>query len=295
MKRKSFFLFVATICPIFTLQAQAGEADVCLQQTHQVFPVSNAIAISSSPDESQLAISTPDNDLHIYQSEDMSQSMRLVSGDGNHYGGSALAWSPDGLLIAAYINSEVGIRIWGLEAGEVQDTILVDGFAPIFPVESIAWSPSGRYIAFTGSHLPLWVWDVYQQRLATVQERDETRFGYQSLPDLLSWHPAQDELAYVDGEQILLWNAETAAIRTVDMSAQLGDVIGVDWSNDNRLAINGGIDSPIVIRDGEDFQSTILIMNESLRPHAQQATAIAWSPTGDLIASAGDTALDDSV
>jgi WD40 repeat protein len=295
--RKQFLMLVFLFASIQSISNAQREDEiyVCILNRYQQILVNVINAITVNSEGTLLAISTPADGVFLYDVETLELVSKLVVDRNNNFGGTAMAWKPSGSHLVSYINSEIGLVVWDLDNGEIDYTISIQDFDPIRPIESLAWSSSGRYIAFTGSFLPLWIWDTAQQEFTLRLEREEPHYTYLNLTNMVSWHPNQDILAFIDGSQIKLWDAQLENLTTIHFSEDLTGVIGVDWSASGNLAINGGISQPIAIHNSKHLDNTAFILNVPTSIYHHEVFAIEWSPDEAFIATGGDTAINDNV
>lgn len=186
---------------------------------------------------------------------------------------NALAWSPDGKLLA-YGGDDQFVRIWSLATH--RDT-LIPPLGHDRPVQSITWSPDSRYIA-TGSGD--WNW------FATIKS----------------------DPAYQKNAAIKIWDISNNSVRILSSIGHQGAVWAVDWSGDGAFLLSAGGDGTADIWDAATGNEVRSFKQPKSIPSAggnsgwscggepcssssqpNDILAAAWSPDGKRFVS-GDNA-----
>jgi WD40 repeat protein len=145
---------------------------------------------------------------------------------------------------------------------------------------AVAFSPDGRTLAALGSAPSICLWDLRSPR----NEPTATVTVPIQQPKRIMYSPDGQSIAvtsYLDGT-ILLWDLATRRERVV--LQQLSPVTNIAFSPDSRwLATGGRVNRPILIWDLRSGSRRTLQEGE---PGAFN-TALAYSPDGALLASAG--------
>ena len=186
--------------PLITSQTSSAEPSGAAQMLREPAPLPPATSKSSGI----LFVSARDGSAEIYRmNEDGTDPMRLTVGGGDT---AAPSWSPDGRLIA-FLSREAGgeggttpveLQVADSEGtGSVELTAQFDG-----SVESLAWSPDGRRIAFVGNPTPggdsldgtnVFVIDADGSGLTQVTHMEPGTVGCWSP----IWSPDSSQLAYI--------------------------------------------------------------------------------------------------
>ena len=205
---------------------------------------------------------------------------------------TSLAWGPDGRLAAG--GGDGSMRVWN--SIRDQESNVLPGHAG--RATAVAWSPDGKRLASAGDDGKVRIWDpVTGMETRTLNAHDRghiiPQFG---LIRSLAWNPEGNFLASagLDGKA-KVW--EVASGREVlSLPADRGAVWCVAWSPDGRYLAAGSRDGSIRIVEGlpqaprvrffqgHERRGRDLIGRDGVR-------ALAWSPNGDRLASAGWDAL----
>jgi WD40 repeat protein len=220
----------------------------------------------------------------------------------------ALAWSPDGQILAS-VSHDRTVRLWNA-AGAALATLRGHSIA----VDSLAWSPDGRILATGDRRGSICLWAPDGTLLATLQ-------GHTNSITALAWSPDSQNLASGSFDKsVRLWSAEgtpravltahtdvvsslawspdgtTLASSSWDETARLwlangtpvATLVGhagvawlVAWSPDGRFLLSG--DDQGAIR----FWSPDGVLIKTLLGHTKSIKALVWSPDGRILASAG--------
>ncbi|HEY1015084.1 MAG TPA: WD40 repeat domain-containing protein [Herpetosiphonaceae bacterium] len=187
----------------------------------------------------------------------------------------ALAWRPDGALLASATGNG-DVQLWSPDGALLRS---LDGQRPSHywtKAEPLAWSPDGSRLAASWFDPSIGLWDLTgEPKLTRIEvHTNSTRF--------LAWHPGGAALAIGahDGS-LSLWHGDGA------MSALLERVNPVDaaWHPaGQRLAILRG-DGPIELRGADG--ALLETWGQPVAALASQDQGrLAWSPDGRTLAAA---------
>ena len=245
-----------------------------------------------SPDSTRLGMAT------TFSS---AQSWVATTGKGVvNYGrapGLAVAWSPDGQDVAV-IGEGPGVQLYDARTGVLLKTYPGNGQAttdattggyksaqiPLsggLGAKATAWSPDGHLMAtaFIGSSgQSVQVWNTSTGHLV------QTYTGHAYVVGSLSWSADGTSVASADGASIQVWNALTGQ-RIYDFEENTTCINGeVAWSPDGQTLAYLSCDQ---VRMVNPFSGQLLRTHTG--PHDRsELSALAWSPDGKSIASAGD-------
>ncbi|HEV3005572.1 MAG TPA: WD40 repeat domain-containing protein [Pirellulales bacterium] len=238
------------------------------------------LAVAVSPDGETLATGSRDQTVAIWNIGrglwDAVIGVCERSLRGHSGAVTALAFSPDGGLLATGDDDE-SIRLW-----ETRDWRQVASFAaPQRAPCQLAFSPDGRQLACAcRSRAPVVVWDVarrsdaFELRLPRGERFEGRGLAYS--------HDGQ-KLAVLSADEIRVWDVSSCQVLT-QFNARGSEVIA--YSPRGDWLATGGWDAGThaAVRF---FNAGTGAVRAHLQGHKLPVTAIAFSPAGNLLASAG--------
>lgn len=189
---------------------------------------------------------------------------------------NALAWMPasqtDGYYVA--IGSNDGkIRLINTGASSLHAVATYSGQKG--PVQGMAWSDSGAYLAAGGVDKNVYVWP------ATVEGQSIVP-GFSQHTDrvtAIAWIADKYILSGSADQTVVLWSIGGDALQTYTLSAP---VTAIAWSVQNVLAI-GTEDGNVALYRGSEIASFYTAHN-----NGAAVRSIAWSPDGTSFVAGGD-------
>jgi len=183
---------------------------------------------------------------------------------------TAIAWSPLGNLLAAASG-----------AGEVQlvrPSKAGFKYKPLCPttdqsVDVLAFSSDGKWLAMAGQAGEVSLWQVDAE---TVGHADTLECGSAWI-DRLQWHPSRPWLAFNQGKQVQIWDAERA--ESVALLTLPAHVQALGWSpNGCHFAVSA--QKNVYIWDSQQWAQPLYQWE---LPSASRL--LSWSPEGAYLAS----------
>jgi len=192
---------------------------------------------------------------------------------------NALTWSPDGKLIAS-ASDDTFVQVFDASSG--QRKLIYTGHSK--EVTAVSWSPNGKFIASGSQDGTVQVWDATDGRKIFTYTRHTDRVNG------VSW--SRDSRQIVSGSEdktVQVWNAVDGAL-SFNFLGHTAGVLCVGWQPNDSSVASGSWDGTLrdwaTIQHGNHFNAGEQIF--SYDGHGEnEVNALAWSPNGSFIASAG--------
>jgi hypothetical protein len=195
---------------------------------------------------------------------------------------SAVAFSPDGLLLAA-TRSDKLIRLWNARTGEPERELRHGGALTV--LSAVAFSPDGLLLASGGSG-PVRLWDL---RSGTL--RQALRAGSEGINDL-AFSPDGRTLAAVSDGHVFAWDTATGKQLFSRMSPR-SPFRSVAFSPDGGMLASAGVEQ-FHLRDAASGERRRTIGGLTGARGAKYREALwivdcaAFSPDGTVLAGGGN-------
>lgn len=209
-----------------------------------------------------------------------------------------LTWSPDGTRIVSG-GADATAQVWDAFTGQPL-LVFQDHTAS---VNAVAWSPDGQFIATGGSDSLVYVWNAVTGTIVT-DYRGHQGWIYRGL----AWSPDGTHIVSASWDKtVQVWEAMTGK-HLLTYRNHPSVVNCVAWSPDGQHIVSGGgyPDASIQVWDARTGDVRLIYREhqtdkEKIRPvpatfddHEEELArgpsgvySVAWSPDGQLIASAG--------
>jgi len=192
---------------------------------------------------------------------------------------NSFAWSPDSKLIASASN-DTFVQVF--DAGSGKRKLIYSGHSK--EVTAVSWSPNGKFIASGSQDGTVQVWDAANRRMIFIYK------GHKDRVNGVSW--SSDSRQIVSGSEdktVQVWNVVNGAL-SFNFQGHIAGVLCVGWQPNDSSVASGSWDGSLrdwaTVQHGNHFNAGEQIF--SYGGHGKfEVYALAWSPDGNFIASAG--------
>jgi uncharacterized protein with WD repeat len=230
-------------------------------------------SIAWSPDSTRIASFDGAVNIQIWNAtngEDI-----LSRRDNQAYYQGCIAWSPDGKYLASpsegLEDSQYYVDIWDATSGRGSGS-----YAKYpAPIESVAWSPNGLYVATASMDHTVQVWSVATNELRYIYQ------GHNASVQVVAWSPDGSRVASASADAtVQVWESTGGKHLYTYRGHPIG-VNAISWSPDSNYIASCG-DTTVQVWDANDGRRM-----HTYHGHPYVVFAVAWSPDGKHIASGG--------
>ena len=227
----------------------------------QVYDARTGVLVKTYPDNAQAATAASTGGY-------LSARVTLSGGSG----AGAIAWSPDGHLMATAFYGSYGqaVQVWKTSTGHLVQTYT--GQAD--EVGSLSWSADGTSLA-SSDDVSVQVWNALTgQRIYDFEKNTNC------TTPAVAWSPDGQTLAYLSCDQVRVVNPFTGQLlRTHTGPHDSSGLFALAWSPDGKYMASAGDHVEVwSVATGRTFYT--------FTKNASPIERLAWSPDGKYIASA---------
>ncbi len=209
--------------------------DVINNKTTLFTDPDSASVVAWSPDSKKL-VSAGGSQMKVW---DARTGQVLTTYNPNVAGGiSALAWAPNGRLIAS---AGENVQLWYPDG----QTLLTYGNHTSI-VYTVAWSPNSFYLASGGKDLTAQVWPA-----SNTGSVVQIYKGHLSWVDSVAWYPLTDKNIIVSGDAngiVQVWDAASGH-KFLQYQGSEQAILYVSWTPDGTQVVSLGADGNIYVRN----------------------------------------------
>ncbi len=197
----------------------------------------------------------------------------------------AVAWSPDGRLLASGAGAEPSVLLWDVAAERPAGRPLQGAGAGVW---DLAWSADGRWLAAAAADGATLLWDFAGAPAEPRRLADPERPAKQVVA--VSFSPDGKTLAVALSDHLVrLWDVETGRPVGPPLEGATDRLQSVAWSPDGAVVAAAGMDrkvrlwSAVVTATGSVGEP----LEPPLEGHLEGVMSLAWRPDGRYLASGG--------
>jgi WD40 repeat protein len=208
----------------------------------------------------------------------------LFTCSGHSSRATSVAWSRNGTRIVS-ASFDKTVRVWNAANGNS-----IQKYEGHFDrVQAVAWSPDSTRVASAGDDRTVHVWNASTGALLRIYSEHSDHVL------ALAWSPDGTRVASASADKTVhVWDVATGR-NIFTYRGHTNYVFAVAWSPDGKRLASGGNDKMVQVweltRDTRgNFLTSFLFSNRgsyAFRGHTGRVNAIAWSPDGKHIVSAG--------
>ncbi len=185
---------------------------------------------------------------------------------------TAIAFSPDGKIVASGAKGDHRVRLWDVSTGEIISVIEGSN-----SVRSMAFSPDGKILATASGDGKVRLWDVATQtHIATLE-------GHTDWVNSVAFSPDGTLASGSNDNTVKLWGASTGETIAI-LEGHMYSVNSVAFSPDGRMLASGSMDNTVRLWDVATGE-TIAILGSGYYEQGGIVNSVAFSPDGRMLAS----------
>jgi WD40 repeat protein/tRNA A-37 threonylcarbamoyl transferase component Bud32 len=256
-----------------------------------------ASAVAFSPDGKRLASAGADGKVSLWN-DGLGNKPRVLPGEGPAGEALSVGFSPDGKRLAVG-HADGSVMLWDADSGARRGPLPRGHFGR---VRALAYSPQGKYLVAADDRNVLCIWDESKAPVGAPRTIEK-------VPSYaVAFHPGSNEFVLAGGSGTVrglkqiptgepfalfdkgrgegvveFWDAGGKRLpRERPTSPQLFHGAAVTAHNNRGLLATAGFDHSVKLWDFRTGKELL-----TLRGHATEVLAVAFSPDGKLLASAG--------
>lgn len=232
-----------------------------------------AAHLAWNQDGTLLAAGCVDGTIWLWQTAEPQPDtpIRVLAGHANYIFG--VSFAPDGTHLAS-ASVDGTVKLWDVRTGACLQTFS-EHTAPVLRVQ---WSPDGGTLASCGYDATIRFWNLQTGKARTVL------LGHTSVITNLVFTP--DSRTLVSGSydgSVRVWDVAHGHCVRIIQGYTIA-LVDLDWREDGAQLVSCAMDAGLTLWDARGTQPPVALQDH--RGSRVEAEGVAWSPDGQLLASA---------
>lgn len=189
------------------------------------------------------------NSIRVWRSYDGKLKRELTFADPNSTvvpkGVRAVAWSPDGQLLAA-AGCQGLVKVWQVVGEDPTMMLRVDPLT----IRTLCWSPDGRRLAFGDAGGDVRLWTIGGTAAVTLPS------GHSAAVEAVAWSPDGKWVASGGVDRVIrLWYGDSGE-PAGELTGHNGDITALCWTGDSEYLVSGSGDRTVRVWDIAEHRET---------------------------------------
>ncbi len=221
------------------------------------------------PNNQQLVSISPDPTVRLWDVQS-GQLIYVLAGHTASVWG--VAYSPSSQQLAS-VSDDQTVRLWDMKSGQLSHTLAAhSGY-----VLDVEYSPSGQQLASTSNNQTVQLWDAHSGQLS------HTLVGHTAAVNNVEYSPSGQQLASTSDDQTMrLWDTRSGQLSHTLVGHTDYARLVYSPNGSQLVSISSGDQTVVRLWDTHSGQ-----LSHTLAGHTDPIWSVAYSPSGQQLASAG--------